>query len=127
MMSDSACVMMLQLCPALSSACDATAKPRPSASSSITSGAEPEAYDVSQLAPCVSTSLLFHCFCGAHGCHGFFGCQSTAMAYWSRSEKPTSLRTMNGTVVPFCVVVLARSLGGLSGLYALKLPPNTDL
>src|SRR3954462_2196740 len=84
--SDSACVMMLQLCPALSRACEATAKPRPSASSSITSGAAPEAYDVSQLAPCVSTSLLFHCFCGPHGCHCLPGCQRTAIAYWLRSE-----------------------------------------
>src|SRR3954462_2431596 len=85
--SDSACVMMLQLWPALSRAWEATAKPRESASSFMTSGAEPEAYDVSQLAPCVRTSLLFHCFCGAHGCHGFFGCHSTAIAYWSRAEK----------------------------------------
>jgi hypothetical protein len=48
---------MLQLWPALSSACDIVAKPRPSAVSLRTSGALACSYDVSHDAPWKTTSL----------------------------------------------------------------------
>ena len=101
-----------------------TAKPMPSASLSMTLGAAssvslgpvPSApWWLPQPAPCVTSALPFHGVCGAHGAHGFLGSNSTAIWYWSRSAKPVSTRTMNGTVCPSCVVVVATSLGGLLG------------
>jgi hypothetical protein len=73
---DSACVTRLQLWPALLSAVDITAKPRPSATSgllvsvlpsAVTLGAEPALRSIPQLAPWVISSLWFHCCCGSHG------------------------------------------------------------
>ena len=73
MISDSACVTMLQLWPALSSAVDITAKPRDNAASSTTLGAVPVLWSIPQLAPCSMTSLWFQPGCGAHGAHGLLG------------------------------------------------------
>src|SRR3954462_14796119 len=115
--SDSACVTMLQLCPALCNALDIRMKPPPSILVSCTLGALPVPYVVSQLAPWVMTSRWLNCFCAAHGCHGLPGCQSTAIAYWSRSMWPVSCRTMNGTVTPSVVVgdAISNDCGGLLG------------
>ena len=63
----------------------ATAKPRPSAFSSAADGASPAARPVPQLPPCVISSLWFHCACGAHGSHGWPGCHSIMITYWSRA------------------------------------------
>jgi hypothetical protein len=49
------------------------------------------------------------------------------MRYWSRASVPVSWRTMNGTVLPWSVVVFATSLGGAAGLYARSSPPEVDL
>ena len=76
---------MLQLWPALLSAVDMTAKPRESAASFSTSGAEPAWRSIPQLAPCVIRSLWFHCVCGSQAVHGLEGSYSTAILYWSRS------------------------------------------
>src|SRR3954449_10010965 len=88
MTSDSACVTTLQLWPELSSAVDMTAKPRPRAVvgldpalgpfgtptvSPVVLGALPDWCSMPQLAPCVISSLWFHCGCGAHAVQGFFG------------------------------------------------------
>ena len=73
MTSDSACVAMLQLCPALSSAVDITANPRESAASSITSGASPAWRSMPQLAPWWIRTLRFQPFCRAQGSNGFDG------------------------------------------------------
>src|SRR3954447_22423944 len=127
MISDSAWVAMLQLWPALSSACDIVAKPQPSAVSFSTSGALACWYSVSQLAPWKMTSLWLYPSCGAVGAHGFFGSNSTAIRYWSRSIVPVSWRTMNGTVLPWSVVVFATSLGGFCGSYDWSEPPPVDL
>ena len=59
--------------------------PPPSILVSVTLGAVPTPYVVSQLAPWVMISLPLYCRCGAHGCHGSPGCHNVAMAYWSRS------------------------------------------
>ena len=94
MISDSASVSRLQLWPALSSAVDITAKPSPRAVvglppapavSPVTLGAVPDWWSIPQLAPCVISSLWFHCGCGAHGCQGLPGWNSVAIWYWSRS------------------------------------------
>ena len=76
---------MLQLCPALSSAVDITAKPRESAVSSITDGADPDWWSIPQLAPWVISSLWSNCGCGSHAVHGWSGWKRTAIEYWSRS------------------------------------------
>ncbi len=73
MISDSAWVTMLQLWPALSSACDITANPRPRAVSFSTSGASACSYSVSQLAPCVITSLWLKPSCGSVAVNGLLG------------------------------------------------------
>src|SRR3954469_22391337 len=127
MISDSAWVAMLQLWPALSSACDIVAKPRPSAVSFSTSGASACWYSVSQLAPWKITTLWLKPSCGCVGAHGFDGSNSTAIRYSSRSIAPVSSRTMNGTVLPWSVVVLLTSLGGLSGSYGCSPPPPVGL
>ncbi len=94
MISDSAWVSSEQLWPALSSAVDMTAKPRPSASvglppapavSPVTLGAEPDWWSIPQLAPWVISSLWFHCSCGAHALQSLPGWKSVAIWYWSRS------------------------------------------
>src|SRR3954451_15904982 len=97
--SDSAWVTMLQLCPALSSAFDISTKPPPSIFVSVTDGALPLPYSVSQLAPhgrlpppCwvshpgprVMTSRWLNCFCGATADHDLPGCHNVAIANWSR-------------------------------------------
>src|ERR1700757_927599 len=99
MISDSASVARLQLCPALSSAVDITANPSPSAVdgldprstpetptvSEVTLGAVPDWWSMPQLAPWVISSLWLNCGCGAHGSHALPGWNSTAILYWSRS------------------------------------------
>ena len=70
---DSAWVTMLQLWPALLSAVDITAKPRDSANSLSTSGAEPAWWSMPQLAPWLISSLWFQPGCGAHGAQGRSG------------------------------------------------------
>src|ERR1700732_2511483 len=144
MIRDSAWVARLQLCPALSSAVDMTAKPRPRAVvglsvwastpgtptvSLVTLGAVPDWCSIPQLAPCVMSSLWLNWGCGAHGSHAIPGWKSTAIWYWSRSSYPVSMRTMYGTVVPLSVVTLAISLafGGLSGLYVSSVPVTAFL
>ena len=82
---------------------------------------------MSQLAPWKITILWLKPSCGAHAAHGFFGSYRTAMRYSSRSSAPVSWRTMNGTVLPLSVCVVATSLGGLSGSYDLRSPPLVDL
>src|SRR4030088_1747118 len=100
MISDSASVARLQLCPALSSAVDITAKPRPRAVvgllvemltpgtptvSPVTLGAVPDWCSMPQLAPWVISSLWLNWGWGAHGSHDLPGWKSTAIWYWSRS------------------------------------------
>src|SRR3954447_10695692 len=124
--SDSAWVIRLQLCPALSSALLIRMKPEPSSFVSMTPGALPEPYSVSQLAPWVMTSRWLNCGCGDHGCHFLPGCHRAAIAYWSRSMYPVSWRTMKGTVTPSVVVVVATSAegGGFLGSYGWNEPAD---
>src|SRR6476469_167299 len=58
------------------------------------------------------TSLWLWPSCGLVGDHGLEGSKRTAMRYSSRSIVPVSRRTMNGTVLPWSVVVVATSGGG---------------
>ena len=77
-------------------------------------------YSVSQLAPCVSTSLFAKPGFSAtgSGCSPCVaGSNSAAIRYWSRRLVPVSSRTMNGTSLPSSVVVVATSLGGAAGSY----------
>src|SRR3954470_18431660 len=102
-----------------------TTKPPPSIFGSSTLGASPDLYSVSQEKPCVITMRWLNCGCGAVGVHGLLGSKSVAIAYWSRSMYPISRRTMNGTVTPSVVVVVAISPsgGGLFGSYGWNGPP----
>src|SRR5436305_11877676 len=117
MISDSAWVTRLQLCPALSRAWEASTYPWARSFVSCTEGAVPVLYVVSQLAPWVRTSLRLNCGWGRCGDQGLSGWYSVATAYWSRSMYPVSVRTMNGTVAPVSVVVVAINAegGGLAG------------
>src|SRR4051812_41910308 len=99
MTSDSASVTTLQLWPALSSAVDMTAKPRPSATvgllptpgppgtpmvSPVVLGAVALLWSIPQLAPWVIRSLWFQPGWGSHAVHGFFGSYRIEIWYWSR-------------------------------------------
>jgi len=70
---------------------------------------------VSQLAPWKTTSLLLKPSGGIQGLESVEGSYRTAIRYSSRSIEPISWRTMNGTVLPWSVVVVATSDGGLAG------------
>ncbi len=89
MISDSAWDARLQLCPALSSACDIVANPSPSArsaSESVTPGAVPVWWSAPHEAPWWISSLWLNCGCGATPPQGLPGWNSTAIWYWSRSR-----------------------------------------
>src|SRR5437763_16108846 len=68
-------------------------------------------------------SFWFHCGCLAQGAHGALGSNSTAISWMPRFIVPRSMRTMYGTVMPWSVVVIARSAGGgCDGSYAANCP-----
>ena len=51
----------------------------------------------------------------------------TPIEYALRSIVPLSMRTTYGTVLPWSVVVLATSAGGLFGSYAAHWPVTDDM
>src|SRR4051812_15053412 len=116
-MIDSACTAMLQLHVLSDSAVDITAKPLDSALSCITSGATPSWCAIEQPAPYHSKTLWFQAGGPVSRVKLCPGWSRTAMAYGERSMLPRSTRTMYGTVLPWSVVVVATSVGGLLGSY----------
>src|SRR3954470_19950346 len=125
--TDSACTVRLQSWLLSSSAADITANPRPSEAASSTGGVTPSVCMPAQPPPCVTMTLWFHADGPVQRSNGWLPSYRTAMEYALRSMSPLSMRTTYGTVLPWSVVVVSTSGGGLLGSYAENLPVTEDM
>src|SRR5207253_579956 len=94
---------------------------------SSTDGVAPSVCMPAHPPPCVTKSLWFHAGGPVHRVNGLPPSYRTPMEYALRSMVPLSMRTTYGTVLPWSVVVVATSAGGLFGSYAAHCPVTEDM